>query len=73
MAQRASPAEYWRGKMQTSTQVAAPLPMPVTMEIPPATLQLPELNGSAIFILGLVAVVGLLGIFALLASGRCKC
>ena len=58
------------------TQVSAPpnQPLPVQMEIPPAALLFPELNSSALFILGIVAVVGLVGLFALLgSSGKCKC
>ncbi len=70
MAQRASPQEYWRAKMQTQVTAPPNQPLPVTAQT--GTLVLPELNSSAILLLGIVSIVGLIGLFALLGT-RCKC
>ena len=60
--------------MQTQVSAPADQPVPVTMAYPPVTAVLPELNGSAMFIIGVIAIVGLIGLFAVIgSSGKCKC
>ena len=72
MAQRASPSEYWRAKMQTQVTAPPNQPLPVTAET--GTLVLPELNSSALLLIGIISLVGLIGLFALLGTaGKCKC
>lgn len=63
MAQRASPEEYWRSKMQTQISVDRSLPVQYSF---------PEIGANGVVILGLVAIVGLLGLFALLGTAN-KC
>lgn len=69
MAQRSTPAEYFSRSVRVQTQE------PLKVEYAPAAIQLPELNSSAILvlgILGIVAVAGLIGLFAVIASNQ-KC
>lgn len=74
MATRATPTEYFRTKMQSQVSTPPEQPLPVTVETVMPTLELPELNTTALVVLGIVAIVGLVGLFAVLgSSGKCNC
>lgn len=77
LAQRSTPEEYWRSKMQvvpvaataTDTTNTTMLPMYYPQPVPTSAS-----NTTALVLLGVVAIVGLVGLFAVLgSSGRCKC
>ena len=68
MATRARPSEFFSTRQQVQTQT------PVQVEsLQIAPLQLPTLDPNMIFILGLVAIVGLIGLFAYLGHEDKKC
>lgn len=73
MAIRADPQEYFRTKAQAEVTAPPQQPLPVQLEYMSPSLQLPELNTTAIIVIGIVAIVGLIGLFALLGSNNKKC
>ena len=70
MATRQTPAEYFHTEVNTLERPAqAPYSYP-----PSPVMRMPEINSTGIIIVGLVAVVGLVGLFAVLAfNGNRKC
>lgn len=64
MAQRNTPEQIFSTRLQT--QVQEPLPV-IQLQTEPLAL---SLDPNMMFILGLVAIVGLLGLFALLGSKK---
>ena len=68
MAVRDTPESFFSTRQQVQTQT------PVQVEsLQIAPLQLPTLDPNMIFILGLVAIVGLIGLFAYLGHEDKKC
>ena len=72
MAQRQNPQEYFR----TSVQVRTQEPVPVALQTPPMYAQYPPTidPNLTIVIVGVIAIVGVLGLFAILAfDKKCRC
>jgi hypothetical protein len=73
MAQRATPSQYFQAKMRTEVTAPPQQPLPVQQaEALPPTIQFPEINNTAIFVLGIVGLFGFFALIAYLASDR-KC
>ena len=73
MAIRQSPEDFWKTHLQVQTQepvsVAASEPLPVTS----LQTMLGSIDPNIALVLGLVAIVGLIGLFAFLASNDKRC
>jgi hypothetical protein len=55
------------------TQVSAPVDQPLPVQMSTGTaFTIPDIGSNGVVILGLVAIVGLLGLFALLGTNKCR-
>ena len=72
MATRQSPEDFWKTHLQVQTQ--EPMPVTASVPLPVTSLQTGTftIDPNVAFILGLVAIVGLIGLLAYLASDK-KC
>ena len=73
MAVRDSPENFFRSRLTVQTQ--EPMPVTASAPLPVTSLQTGTftIDPNVAFILGLVAVVGLIGLFAYLGSENKKC
>lgn len=72
MSIRQRPEDYFRTKAQAEVTTPPEQPLPVQLQYTPPSLQLPEINTTGLIVIGIVAIVGLIGLFALLGSNK-KC
>jgi len=69
---RDTPEHYFQTKARTEVTSPPEQPLPVQLQYTPPSLQLPEINTTGLIVIGIVAIVGLIGLFALLGSNK-KC